>query len=102
MKCVNNGTCMHENQLFENWSEIPDSTQKCFCENGQVQCRPRGDELEMLPHEHDLNVTVTVMKVLATSVEFLIGGIPENRENLVNLYRVLVRSDSSKDVVKTT
>lgn len=51
--CKNNGSCVYQGVLFENWQDIPDQLsgckEKCFCSSGNVTCRQRCPTIPKTP-----------------------------------------------------
>ncbi|XP_058793011.1 putative epidermal cell surface receptor isoform X2 [Phymastichus coffea] len=44
VRCRNNGSCMYEGKMYENWSQLPTNItgceKECYCEFGNVTCNP--------------------------------------------------------------
>lgn len=42
MRCVNNGSCLHEGVMYQNWQELPSNVtgceKRCYCEHGKLDC----------------------------------------------------------------
>lgn len=43
IRCKNNGSCLYEGQMYENWSELPSNVtgceKRCYCDMGNVSCQ---------------------------------------------------------------
>ncbi|XP_015598008.1 putative epidermal cell surface receptor isoform X2 [Cephus cinctus] len=53
VRCRNNGSCLYEGTIYENWSDIPTNVtgceKKCYCEMGNVTCHAACPPVMALP-----------------------------------------------------
>lgn len=53
IRCKNNGSCLHEGNLFKNWEQLPINItgceKRCYCEMGKVECQNTCPPVTALP-----------------------------------------------------
>ncbi|XP_046750839.1 putative epidermal cell surface receptor isoform X2 [Diprion similis] len=53
VRCKNNGSCLYQDKMYNNWSEIPTNVtgcdKRCYCEMGNVSCQPACPPVPALP-----------------------------------------------------
>ncbi|XP_048507577.1 putative epidermal cell surface receptor isoform X2 [Athalia rosae] len=53
VRCRNNGSCLYEGSMYNNWSEIPTNVtgceKRCYCEMGNVSCQAACPPVPALP-----------------------------------------------------
>ncbi|XP_046628551.1 putative epidermal cell surface receptor [Neodiprion virginianus] len=53
VRCKNNGSCLYQDKMYNNWSQIPTSVtgcdKRCYCDMGNVSCQPACPPVPALP-----------------------------------------------------
>lgn len=53
VRCKNNGSCLYEGQIYQNWQQLPINVtgcqKRCYCEMGNVECQNMCPPVTALP-----------------------------------------------------